>query len=85
MLTWTPAGDVPVACLRGGEGYCPSQGGGQNTPFHWDRLRVNCGYVFANTVRYINSAFKVVLFLFFFNSLWAFQTFTDELTTRRFE
>ena len=30
--------------MRGG--YSPSQGGGQNT------LKVNCGHVFANTVRY---------------------------------
>ena len=54
MLTWPPAGDVPVTCWRGeGGGYCPSQGGGQNTPGHWDCLRVNCGHVIANMVRYI--------------------------------
>ena len=34
-------------------GYPPSQGAGQNTPGHWDCLRVNCGHVFANMVRYI--------------------------------
>ena len=49
VLTWAPAGEVPVTCLRGG--FSSSQGGGQNTPGHWDCLRVNCGYVFANTVR----------------------------------
>ena len=48
VLTWPPAGEVPVTCLRGV--YSPSQGGGQNTPGHWDCLRVNCGHVFANTV-----------------------------------
>ena len=51
VLTWLPAGDVPVTCLRGG--YSPSQWDGQNTPGHWDCLRVNCGHVFGNTVRYI--------------------------------
>ena len=55
MFTWPPAGEVPVTCLRGG--YSPSQGGGQDTPDHWDCLRVNCGHVFANTVRYIWSFF----------------------------
>ena len=43
-------GDVPVMCSHGG--YSPSQGGDQNTPGHWDCLRVNCGLVFANTVRF---------------------------------
>ena len=51
VLTWPSVGDVPVTCLRGG--YSPSQGDGQNTPGHWNCLRVNCGHVFANTVRYI--------------------------------
>ena len=51
MLTWPPAGKVPVTCLHGG--YPPSQGGGQNIPGQWDCLRVNCRHVFANTVRYI--------------------------------
>ena len=43
VLTWLPAGDVPITCSRGG--YCPSHGGGQNTPGHWDCLTVNCGHV----------------------------------------
>ena len=51
VLTWAPAGEVPVTCLRGG--FSPRQGGGQNTPGHRDCLRVNCRHVFANTVRYI--------------------------------
>ena len=51
VLTWPPAGEIPVTCLRGG--YSPSQGGGQNTPGHWDCHRVNCGHVFANTVRFL--------------------------------
>ena len=50
VLTWPPAGEVPVTCLRGG--YSPSQRGGQNTPGYWDCLRVNCGHGFANTVRF---------------------------------
>ena len=52
VLTWPPAGEVPVTCLRGG--FSPSQGGGQNTTGHWDYLRVNCRHVFVNTVRYID-------------------------------
>ena len=39
----------------GGGGYFPSQGGGLNTSGHWNCLRVNCGHVFANTVRYIST------------------------------
>ena len=51
VLTWPPPGEVPVTCLRGG--YSPNQGGGQNTPGHWDCLGLDYGYVFANAVRYI--------------------------------
>ena len=50
VLTWHPAGEVPVTCLRGR--YSPSQGGGQISPGHWDRLRVNCRHVFGNMVRF---------------------------------
>ena len=52
VLTWPPAGDVPVMCWRGEGGYCPSQGGGQNTSGHWDCLRVNYGHVYAKMVRF---------------------------------
>ena len=38
-------------------GYPPCQGGGQSTPGHWECLRVNCGHVFANTVRNIIGKF----------------------------
>ena len=41
----------------GGGGCSPSQGGGQNSPGHCYCLRVNCGHVFANTVRYIYQIF----------------------------
>ena len=41
VLTWPSAGDVPVTCWRGG--YCPSQGGCQNTPGHWDGLKSTAG------------------------------------------
>ena len=51
VLTWHPAGDVPVTCLHGG--FSPSQGGGQISPGQWDILRVISRHVFANTVRYI--------------------------------
>ena len=49
VLTWHPAGDIHVTCMReveGGGGYSPSQGVGQITPGHWHCLRVNCGHVF---------------------------------------
>ena len=61
MLTWHPAGEVPVMCMRGG--YSPSQGGGQVTPGHWDCLRDNCGHVSANTVRCMNP--NSIQFLFY--------------------
>ena len=59
VLTWPPAGEVPVTCLRGG--FSSSQGGGQNTPGHWDCVRVNCRHAFANTVRYIPGFLKTGL------------------------
>ena len=36
------------ACVGG---FLLARGGGQNTPGHRDCLRINCGHVFANTVR----------------------------------
>ena len=53
VLTLHPAGDVPVACLRGG--FSPSQGGGQISPGQWDIVRIISRHVFANTVRYIST------------------------------
>ena len=56
VLTWHPAGDVPVTCLCGG--FSPSQGGGQISPGQWDCLRVNCRHVFMNMVRYTYEGLK---------------------------
>ena len=61
VLTWAPAGEVPVTCLR--EGFSPSQGGVQNTPGHRDCLRVNCRHVFANTVRYIDIYIYIYIYI----------------------
>ena len=52
---------MPSACV---EGHSLSQGGGQITSGRWNCLRVNCGYVSANTVRYIyNGKLKMLLLL----------------------
>ena len=51
VLTWHPAGDVPVTCLRGG--FSPSQGDGQISPGRWACLRVKGRYIFGNTVRFL--------------------------------
>ena len=50
VLTWHPAGDVPVTCLRGG--FSPSQGDGQISPGRWDCPRVKGRHIFGNTVRF---------------------------------
>ena len=50
MLTWHPAGDVPVTCLRGR--FSPSQGDGQIYPGRWDFLGLKGRHVFGNTVRH---------------------------------
>ena len=55
-------GDIwGILLARGVGGVC-----GQITPGHWDCIRVNCGHVFANTVRCIcNKIVGRVAFMLF--------------------
>ena len=76
VLTWPPAGEVPVTCLRGG--YSPSQGGCSEHSWplglSWTRLRVwfcECGQIF-NDINYLTSV-KLAIGLENFKGVFALR------------